>query len=136
MLPYSGCLNSLYPAFHIFSSTFQISKMTLNITLNESKNAFINESSEEEYEYDYDYEESIVTFDWSELGPSIFVFGITFIIGILGNCLILVAVIRHTHVKNSPVNVFLASLASADLLLILICLPLKVSRNLIYICTS
>ena len=109
--------------------------MTLNLTLNESKNAFINESSEEEYEYDYDYEESIVTFDWSELGPSIFVFGITFIIGILGNCLILVAVIRHTHVKNSPVNVFLASLASADLLLILICLPLKVSRNLIYICT-
>ena len=102
--------------------------MTLNLTLNESKNAFINESSsEEEYEYDYDYEESIITFDWSELGPSIFVFGITFIIGILGNCLILVAVIRHTHVKNSPVNVFLASLASADLLLILICLPLKVS---------
>ena len=137
MLPYSGCLNSLYPAFHIFSSTFQISKMTLNITLNESKNAFNNDSSVEEYEYeyDYDYDESIATFDWSELGPSLFVFGITFIIGILGNCLILVAVIRHTHVKNSPVNVFLASLASADLLLILICLPLKVSRNLIiYIC--
>ena len=39
-----------------------------------------------------------------------------------------VAVIRHTHVKNSPVNVFLASLALADLLLILICLPLKVTK--------
>ena len=142
MLPYSyDCSFNLllvYPAFHIFSSSsFQISKMTLNLTLNESKNAFINDSSVEEYEYeyDYDYDESIATFDWSELGPSLFVFGITFIIGILGNCLILVAVIRHTHVKNSPVNVFLASLASADLLLILICLPLKVSRNLIYICT-
>ena len=91
------------------------------------------DSSEEyvEYEYDYDYDASIATFDWSELGPNLFVFGITFIIGILGNCLILVAVIRHTHVKNSPVNVFLASLASADLLLILICLPLKVSIILI-----
>ena len=28
--------------------------MTLNITLNESKNAFNNDSSVEEYEYDYD----------------------------------------------------------------------------------
>ena len=108
--------------------------MTLNLTLNESKNAFIKDSTEEEeYEYEYDYDDSIATIDWSELGPNLFVFGITFIIGILGNCLILVAVIRHTHVKNSPVNVFLASLASADLLLILICLPLKVSRIQIHI---
>ena len=88
----------------------------------------LNISEEEEYEYyDYDIEESFLTFDWSELGPSLVVFGLTFIIGILGNCLILIAVIRHTHVKKSPVNVFLGSLASADLLLILICLPLKVS---------
>ena len=76
--------------------------------------------------YDYDMNESLVTFDWNELGPSLFVYAVTFILGIVGNCLILVAVIRHTHVKNSPVNVFLASLASADLLLILVCLPLKV----------
>lgn len=85
------------------------------------------DSDYEEYEYTYDISESFVTFDWTELGPSLFVFATTFCVGILGNCLILVAVIRHTHVKNSPVNVFLASLASADLLLILICLPLKVS---------
>jgi hypothetical protein len=43
-----------------------------------------------------------------------------------------VAVIRHTHVKNSPVNVFLASLALADLLLILICLPLKVGAAMFF----
>ena len=30
------------------------------------------------------------------------------------------------QVRQSPTNVFLASLATADLLLILICLPLKV----------
>lgn len=79
-----------------------------------------------DYVYDYDINESFSTFDWTELGPSLVVYVLTFFIGIVGNCLILVAVIRHTHVKNSPVNVFLASLASADLLLILVCLPLKV----------
>ena len=80
----------------------------------------------EDYIYEYDLDESLATFNWSELGPSLFVFSVTFIVGILGNSLILVAVLRHTHVKSSPVNVFLASLASADLLLILVCLPLKV----------
>ena len=86
-----------------------------------------NNDTDEEYIYEYDLDESFSTFDWTELGPSLFVFGVTFIVGILGNTLILVAVLRHTHVKSSPVNVFLASLASADLLLILVCLPLKVS---------
>ena len=33
------------------------------------------------------------------------------------------------QVRQSPTNVFLASLATADLLLILICLPLKVSAR-------
>ena len=99
-----------------------------NDSIDNTQNHTLNISEEEEYEYyDYDIEESFLTFDWSELGPSLVVFGLTFIIGILGNCLILIAVIRHTHVKKSPVNVFLGSLASADLLLILICLPLKVS---------
>ena len=86
--------------------------------------------TDDEYIYEYDLDESYATFNWSELGPSLFVFGVTFIVGILGNTLILVAVLRHTHVKSSPVNVFLASLASADLLLILVCLPLKVSTSL------
>ena len=85
-----------------------------------------NNSIDDYENYEYDYEEALVTFDWSELGPSLFVYAVTFVLGIVGNCLILVAVIRHTHVKSSPVNVFLASLASADLLLILVCLPLKV----------
>ena len=85
-----------------------------------------NETSYDYYDYDYDINESFSTFDWSELGPSLFVFSLTFILGIVGNVLILMAVFRHTHVKSSPVNVFLASLASADLLLILVCLPLKV----------
>ena len=84
--------------------------------------------TDQEKEYlDYDVEDSIKDIDWTELGPSLFVYAITFIVGILGNVLILIAVIRNTQfLKSSPVNVFLGSLASADLLLISICLPLKV----------
>jgi len=83
--------------------------------------------SEEDLEsLDYDIEDSF-PIDWTELGPSLSVYVITFIAGILGNILILIAVIRNTQfLKSSPVNVFLGSLASADLLLISICLPLKV----------
>ena len=80
--------------------------------------------------YDYDMEDSLAI-NWVELGPNLVMYAITFILGIIGNCLILVAVIRQTYVKSSPVNVFLASLASADLLLILVCLPLKVSMHYI-----
>lgn len=77
---------------------------------------------------DYDINDSLSTFSWEELGPSLSVYSLTFLLGVLGNVLILIAVVSRNNqfVKTSPVNVFLGSLASADLLLILICLPLKV----------
>ena len=86
--------------------------------------------SEEDLEsLDYDIEDT-QAIDWTDLGPSLCVYAITFVAGILGNVLILIAVIRNTQfLKSSPVNVFLGSLASADLLLILICLPLKVRHK-------
>ena len=102
-----------------------IKNVSFQNKMDDSLESSINDT-EEDYIYEYDLDESLATFNWSELGPSLFVFSVTFIVGILGNSLILVAVLRHTHVKSSPVNVFLASLASADLLLILVCLPLKV----------
>ncbi len=100
-----------------------------------------NETFEDEYEYEYDLDESLNTYDWAELGPSLFVYSLTFLAGIVGNVLILTAVVGRggsgnvaggsgNNVNNSPVvNVFLASLATADLLLVLICLPLKVKRQ-------
>eukprot|EP00094_Tigriopus_californicus_P009447 TCALIF_09110-PA protein Name:"Similar to MTNR1A Melatonin receptor type 1A (Homo sapiens)" AED:0.20 eAED:0.20 QI:46/0/0/1/0.5/0.33/3/0/202 len=103
------------------------SKMAVNLTLLNSTNA-----SSEDYVYDYDIDDALYDFDWMELGPSLCVYSITFLAGILGNLLILVSVIRHTHVKSSPVNVFLASLATADLMLIVICLPLKVFKLFTY----
>ena len=92
-----------------------------------------NATSEDEayeYEYDYDLGESLSTYNWLELAPCLLVYSLTLLLGLVGNLLILIAVVRHTHVKHSPVNVFLGSLASADLLLIGICLPLKVRMGL------
>ena len=40
--------------------------------------------------YDYDLDESYASFDWTELGPSLSVYSITFLLGIVGNILILV----------------------------------------------
>ena len=40
--------------------------------------------------YDYDIDESFASFDWAELGPSLSVYSITFLFGIVGNILILV----------------------------------------------
>ena len=43
-----------------------------------------------ETDYDYDIDESYLSFDWAELGPSLSVYTITFLLGIIGNILILV----------------------------------------------
>ncbi len=42
--------------------------------------------------YDYDIDESFASFDWAELGPSLSVYSITFLFGIVGNILILVII--------------------------------------------
>ena len=54
----------------------------------------------------------------------IFALRMTFIVGVVGNVLIILTVIKNSF--KSPTNTFLGSLASIDLLLILTCLPVKV----------
>ena len=53
---------------------------------------------------------------------------VIFALGVLGNLLIILTVMQKRSFK-SPTNTFLASLASTDLLLILICTPVKVLDN-------
>ena len=53
---------------------------------------------------------------------------VIFALGVLGNLLIILTVMQKRSFK-SPTNTFLASLASTDLLLILICTPIKVLDN-------
>jgi hypothetical protein len=53
-------------------------------------------------------------------------FSMTLLLGVVGNAMILWAVLGFREMK-SPTNIFLASLALADLFLCSICLPVKVS---------
>lgn len=65
-------------------------------------------------------------FYWGELAPALVVYSLTLALGLAGNTLIVFTTCRYRRMK-SPTNVFLASLACADLVLILICIPVKVS---------
>lgn len=80
-----------------------------------------------ETEYDYDYEEALGTFFWSQLAPPLAVYTATYLVGVTGNGLIIFIIFRYRRLKTTT-NVFLASLASADLLLILLCIPVKVGH--------
>lgn len=79
-------------------------------------------------EYDYDFEDSHVL-PLKELVPVSIAYGLTLVLGITGNILVIVSVIRFRKL-HSVTNVFLLSLASADLLLVVICVPVKVSQIL------
>ncbi len=51
-------------------------------------------------DYDYDIDESYLSFDWAELGPSLSVYTITFLLGIIGNILILVTILHEINNFN------------------------------------
>lgn len=76
----------------------------------------------------YSTEDPHTIFFWNELIPIIVVYGITFILGLTGNCLIIFTTFRYRRMK-SVTNIFLSSLASSDLLLIVVCIPVKVNFN-------
>jgi hypothetical protein len=65
-----------------------------------------------------------------ELIPVSIIYGITLVLGMLGNILVIFSVTRYQQMLTVT-NTFLLSLASADLLLVIICVPVKVSLNLV-----
>ncbi|KAK7866624.1 hypothetical protein R5R35_011531 [Gryllus longicercus] len=77
-------------------------------------------------DYEYDLETAMGFFDWWELVPTLAVYAITMLLGVAGNALIIFTTARYRRMKSTT-NVFLCSLASADLLLLLICIPVKVA---------
>ncbi|XP_067005355.2 QRFP-like peptide receptor [Anabrus simplex] len=87
--------------------------------------------SSDEYIPVYDYEDSLFQFNWSELIPTLAVYGLTMVLGIVGNTLIIFTICRYRRMKSTT-NVFLSNLASADLLLITICIPVKVAKLFSY----
>ena len=50
---------------------------------------------------------------------------LTLLLGVVGNLLIIWAILGYRKMKT-PTNIFLASLAIADLLLCVVCIPVKV----------
>jgi len=94
--------------------------------LNSSYNSSLNSSDFEEY--DYDYETSVGQIPL-ELVPVTVVYGLTLIVGAVGNILVIVAILRFKRLQ-SVTNIFLVSLASADLLIVTVCLPIKVGNYL------
>jgi len=83
------------------------------------------------FEYEYDVNESFDTYDWAELVPAIVVYSIVLLLGISGNALIIFTIARYQRLKTIT-NIFLASLASADLLLVLICVPVNLAKLFSY----
>ncbi|GFS54843.1 QRFP-like peptide receptor [Trichonephila inaurata madagascariensis] len=75
---------------------------------------------------DYDRDESFSMYFLEELVPVAVIYGITLVVGLIGNLLIIYTVISFRRMRTIS-NVFLASLATADLLVVLICVPVKVS---------
>lgn len=78
---------------------------------------------------DYDIDDSMRSYDWAELIPTATIYSAVFLLGVTGNALIILTISRHRRLKTIT-NIFLASLASADLLLIIVCVPVNVSFGL------
>lgn len=62
--------------------------------------------------------------------PTVIVYGITFIIGVVGNLLVVFAIIGDRKCRSVTTS-FMVSLAIADLLFLLICVPYETARHFI-----
>lgn len=95
----------------------------------------VSSSTQLDFTANYSYENSSTSPDYDypivtdppleELIPVSIVYGFTLIVGILGNGLVIFSVSRYEQMMTIT-NTFLLSLASADLLLVIVCVPVKV----------
>ncbi|KAE8750106.1 Elevenin Receptor, partial [Frankliniella occidentalis] len=63
-------------------------------------------------------------YDWLEVVPTMTVYCLIMLLGLAGNALIIFTTQRYRRMQSTT-NVFLSSLAVADLLLIIVCIPVK-----------
>ncbi|XP_071169030.1 QRFP-like peptide receptor [Mytilus edulis] len=87
-------------------------------------NSTMDNSSYWDYEYNYDYDAAIAHLPLNELIPVTIFYSITLLSGLVGNILVIISVARFKKMQNTT-NTFLLSLSTADLLLIVICVPVK-----------
>ncbi|CAH1773989.1 unnamed protein product [Owenia fusiformis] len=82
-------------------------------------------------DYEYDYNASVNTFPLDAI-PVAVVYGLTLILGIVGNSLVIFCIARYRRLQNVT-NIFLTSLAIADLLLVLLCIPTKFTKHVTFV---
>ena len=86
-----------------------------------------NESSNGTAEDDFDYElDDYIPLE--DVLPVTLTYSLVFMVGLIGNILVIFSILYYRRMRTTT-NVFLLSLASADLLLIILCVPIKVSRT-------
>lgn len=76
------------------------------------------------YDYNYTYTEAIDHLPLNEIIPVSVIYGLIGITGLIGNLLVIFAIAKVQRMR-SITNLFLLSLASADLLLVVVCVPVK-----------
>ncbi|KAK0068693.1 hypothetical protein Bpfe_001656 [Biomphalaria pfeifferi] len=79
----------------------------------------------EDYEYSDEMGGSISLEDGL---PTLLTFSLTLVVGLIGNSLVIFSIAYYRRMRTTT-NVFLFSLATADLLLVMVCVPIKVRRQ-------
>lgn len=85
-------------------------------------NSSINEHLRIIDDADLQHDEYISTLNKVLLTLMIIIFLVNFLVGIIGNSLVLISVMVHKHMKNTT-NILIFNLAIADFVFILICVP-------------
>lgn len=100
----------------------------MNDTSEESVDVLV---SYDDFNYTYSYQDSLDWLPLNELVPCVTFYVIIGLLGITGNSLVIIVILALPRTRNIT-NLFLLSLASADLLLVLVCVPIKVDHSTIF----
>ncbi|BFZ00046.1 hypothetical protein BsWGS_03085 [Bradybaena similaris] len=116
---------TIHPILQPVMLLYQNSSSGVEIIPSATNSTLIRDSYLENY--DYDYEDSVNNIPLEELIPNVLGYGLMLIIGMTGNLLVITSIARYRGMHNVT-NIFFLSLASADLLLISVCVPVKFAR--------